>query len=382
MTAFLRCTTQILGPDNDCPDRTVPAVDRRLRVKPWPSLLTRPTVAVIIPCYNYARYLPEAIESALSQCGVDVEVVVVDDASTDESLQVARQFAANDPRVKVISHRKNAGPVETFNDGLAAAQGEFLVRLDADDILTPGALQRAAHVMCSFPSVGLVYGHPIHFSGEKLPRPRTTALSWTIWPGRRWLADRCRNGVNVITSPEVMMRRSVVDQVGGQRELAHTHDMEMWLRLSAFSDVAFVHGADQAWHREHGKSLSASVDDLKDVHERRAAFDVLFGSIAGSIPEAETLRSSANLALARHCLEMAIHLYCHWEVDMKRVKLMSGLAREMVPNVEEVPGWRGLEWRISVGPGKAACHPIFFIGRVYRGLRGKWRKLRWYRAGY
>jgi glycosyltransferase involved in cell wall biosynthesis len=378
MNSFLRFpmdNTLSMRPDSE-QDATV------LRVKASNADRPRPTVTVVIPCFNYARYLPAAVESVLSQEGVDVDVVVVDDGSTDESMQVALQFALNDPRVRVIAHDKNAGPVQTFNDGLAVAEGEFLVRLDADDILTPGALQRATDVMHSFPSVGLVYGHPIHFSGDNLPSPRTTATRWTIWPGRKWLAARCQNGCNVITSPEVVMRRSVVDQVGGQRELAHTHDMEMWLRLSAFADVAYIHGADQAWHREHSKSLSASVDDLRDFHERRAAFDVLFGGVVGAIPESETLRKCANFALARHCLEVAIRLYDHRHVDMQRVKLMAGLAREVMPNVEEVPGWRALERRMAVGPGIAARHPIFVLERIYRGLRGRWHKLRWHRAGY
>jgi len=384
MNTFLRLPTHNAMSMRSAPWRgeAVPGVSRRLIVKPRTSPLSRPTVTVIIPCYNYARYLSAAVESALSQGGVNVDVVVVDDASTDESLRVAQQFAANDARVRVIGHRTNAGPVQTFNDGLAIAQGEFLVRLDADDILTPGALQRATDVMSNFPSVGLVYGHPLHFSGGKFPVPRTTARRWTIWPGREWLADRCKTAWNVITSPEVLMRRSVVDRVGGQKELAHSHDMEMWLRLSAYSDVAYIHGADQAWHREHNKSLSTSVDSLKDFHERRAAFDVLFGGTVGTIPEAATLRASATLALSRYCLEVSSRLYDHWKVDLQQVELMVDLAREIVPNLEQVPGWRGLKWRMAVGPGKAACHPIFFLERLYRGLRGRWCKLRWHRAGY
>src|SRR5207248_4875057 len=135
--------------------------------------------------------------------------------------------AANDERIRVLVHKTNAGPVATFNDGLAEARGEFLVRLDADDVLTPGSLERSVAVAQHFPSVGLVYGHPLHFSGELRRRVRTKPTGWTIWPGRRWLADRCRNGVNVISSPEVLMRKSVVDIVGGQQPLAHTHDMEM-----------------------------------------------------------------------------------------------------------------------------------------------------------
>ena len=203
-----------------------------------------PSVSIVIPCYNYARYLPDAVGSVLSQSGVAVDVIIVDDSSTDHSLAVAYGLSTSEPRVQVVAHSTNAGPVQTFNDGLARARGEFLVRLDADDLLTPGSLARSVAVMRQYPSVGLVYGHPLHFSGLELPSARTKPTRWTIWPGRQWLRDRCRDGWNVITSPEVLMRSSVVERVGGQKYLDHTHDMEMWLRLSAYSDVAYIHGAD------------------------------------------------------------------------------------------------------------------------------------------
>src|SRR4051794_27777125 len=74
------------------------------------------TVSVVIPNYNYARYLPEAVHSALSQPGVSIDVIIVDDASTDNSVELARELAAKDRRIRLLVHRKNAGPVTTFND--------------------------------------------------------------------------------------------------------------------------------------------------------------------------------------------------------------------------------------------------------------------------
>jgi glycosyltransferase involved in cell wall biosynthesis len=130
----------------------------------------RPTVTVVIPCYNYARYLRESVSSALGQSEVDVDVVIVDDASTDDSQAVAQELAQRDPRVTVLAHHRNLGPVQTFNAGLARASGEFVARLDADDLLTNGSLGRAAAVMTRHPEVGLVYGHPIHFAPERSRR--------------------------------------------------------------------------------------------------------------------------------------------------------------------------------------------------------------------
>src|SRR4051794_27768782 len=107
----------------------LPRVERRARVRPAPlPASVRPTVSVVIPCFNYAHFLPLAVHSALGQQGVDVEVIVVDDASTDASLQVASDLAAEHVAVTVLSHATNQGPVATFNDGLQLASGEFLVR--------------------------------------------------------------------------------------------------------------------------------------------------------------------------------------------------------------------------------------------------------------
>lgn len=267
------------------------------------------TVTVVIPCFNYGRFLHGAVTSVLSQDEVEVDVVVVDDCSTDDSVQVAEGLAAADDRVRVVRHARNLGAVQTFNDGLAEARGEFLVRLDADDLLTPGSLARAVRLARRFPSVGLVYGHPVHFmDGQRLPPARDRATSWTVWPGASWVQERCADGRNVITSAEVLMRRSVVDRVGGQRDLAHTHDMEMWLRLASFSDVGYVHGADQAWHRDHPASLSArEVDIAVDLAERRRAFSTLFAGAVGGLPWAAEACRTVRDRLDRETLESLSH---------------------------------------------------------------------------
>ncbi|WP_220668314.1 glycosyltransferase family 2 protein [Pseudarthrobacter phenanthrenivorans] len=336
-----------------------------------------PTVSVVISCYNYARYLTTAVQSCISQQEVTVEVIIVDDASTDDSLDVARSLSRRHANVSVISHAANAGPVGAFNDGARLATGEFLVRLDADDILTPGSLGRAALVAQSFPSVGLVYGHPLHFSTLPLPKPRLRPTGWTIWPGSEWLATLCRSGKNVITSPEVMMRRSLVAELGYMSPLAHSHDMELWLRLSAFADVAYIHGADQAWHREHSQSLSArSVDNILDFRERVAAFDVLFGGPAGAQPDAASLRPVAQRTLAREALRTARHELARGTAGTSSLPAWLELARTIDPVVAESALWSRLQLAPRFGSLPA---PLRFSSLALR-LRGRIRsELEWYR---
>lgn len=95
------------------------------------------TVSLVIPCYNYGRYLRACVESVLRQDGVTLRILVIDDGSTDDSAAVAAALRARDPRVDVLRHARNRGHISTYNEGLEWATGDYTVLLDADDLLTP-----------------------------------------------------------------------------------------------------------------------------------------------------------------------------------------------------------------------------------------------------
>lgn len=363
-------------------DNTSVRLHQRIRVRPLLERPYTPTVSVVISCYNYAHYLPQAVQSCLDQLEVDVDVIIVDDASTDNSLAVAQGLAAAHANISVVAHSQNKGMVETFNDGAKTATGEFLVRLDADDLLTPGSLARATLVAQNYPSVGLVYGHPIHFSGGTPPAPQVTPSSWTIWPGLNWLGDRCRSGQNVITSPEALMRRSVVESVGYQANLRHTPDMEFWFRMSAFSDVAYIHGADQAWHRDHPDSMSArEVDGVVDLGERLEAFEALFGGVAGSVSGAYGLLGVAKRALVSEALYTA-----GLELDrgLRHPELIDAylrFARQVNPGVECSAEWIHLSTRVSKTSSANPWRLSSIVRRTHSRVRSELNWHRWRRNG-
>ncbi|MWV59869.1 glycosyltransferase family 2 protein [Rathayibacter sp. VKM Ac-2754] len=340
------------------------------------------TVSVLIPLYNYGRYLREATASALVQEGVDVQVVIVDDRSTDDSLAVARTIAAEDPRVTVIASPRNRGPVGSILVALSAATGEFSWYLDADDVITPGALARAVAVARTHPSVGLVYGHPLHFTdGAERPTARSTSTAWILWRGQDWLHERCRTGLNVITSPEVLVRRSVLDRVGWPRPLPHTYDLELWLRLSAAADVAYIQGADQAWHREHAGSRSDVVTPLRDLRERLLAFETFFAAPGGPLAEAAELEELARIALARSALERGAQHFDSGGATRAELDEHREFARSVFRDAAWLPEWERLQSRLlSPEPG-ARFAPRFLSERVVRRLRTdrSWR--RWHREG-
>ena len=125
-------------------------------------------VSVVIPCYNQARFLSEAIESALAQSYIKVQIIVVDDGSTDNTSEVATLYAG----VKCI-RQMNKGPADARNAGLQASSGEYLLFLDADDRLLPDAVDLGVRSLNSHSECGFVYGHVrlIAQDGSPLPSP-------------------------------------------------------------------------------------------------------------------------------------------------------------------------------------------------------------------
>jgi hypothetical protein len=342
-----------------------------------------PTVSVVIPCYNYGEFLPSSIGSALDQVGVRPEVIVVDDASTDGSAAVAEQYASVDERVRVVRHRANRGHVVTFNDGLAVATGEFVVRLDADDLLTPGSLARAVALFDAYPSVGLVYGHPRHFVGAP-PAPRSELRSWSVWAGEDWVALRCRTGVNCITTPEAMVRRSVLDVIGPlSTALSFAQDMEMWLRVASVSDVGRVDGPDQALHRDHPASMSATTGSgrILDLEERRTVFEVLFSGFGGALADAAQLHERARRALAAEALVHAYRAYDRGRTATEPVEQLIDFALATYARTKELPQWRALQRRRRVGARLAPYYPVFIGSAAHRRFQYIREHRAWARTG-
>lgn len=119
--------------------------------------MTQPRVSFVVLSYNYARFIGETISSILAQEGNhDFEIVVVDDASTDNSDEVIRAF--QDPRLRYFRHERNLGHAATVTDGLRAARGDLVARIDSDDRYRPYYLNEVLPLFDAHPEIGLVYG--------------------------------------------------------------------------------------------------------------------------------------------------------------------------------------------------------------------------------
>lgn len=345
----------------------------------------RPRVGVVIGSYNYGRFLPDCVGSVLSQPGVDVRAIVMDDASTDDTPQVCAELAG-DPRVSVVRQTRNVGHLANFNAGLAealASDVEYVVKLDADDALPPGALHRAASLMESRPGVGFVYGRYRRFSGASPPRVGTRQTGWTVWPGREWLAERCRRVFNVISNPEVVMNADALREAGPRfKDLPATYDYELWLRLAAVADVGRVEGAVQGLYRIHPASFQRTIHAsyVTDIRGRLDAFRSVFDDpVTAGLPDREDLRAEAMRRLAEEAVDRVCHVYDRRRVATAPVTELLAIADDAWPGWRDLPVGARLRRREALGPRWAGLSPLA-ARHVKRRLDAdlvRWRRRRW-----
>jgi GT2 family glycosyltransferase len=326
------------------------------RVTPLP-LLRRPSVTVVMPCYNYGHYLSRALTSVLSQAGVDVDVILIDDASPDGSGDVVRAMAAADRRVQPIVH-------ETYNEGLELATGDYVVLLSADDALPAGALSRATALLDAEPSVGFVYGHPVVFADDPPPAP-TGIRDWTVWTGEEWIERRCEKGENCIMNPEVVMRTSVQHAIGGyDPALPHSGDLEMWMRAAAMADVGRVNGPGQGYYRVHEMSMQRTVNagHLADLRGRRDAFAKVLVGPDARVADGARLFATARRSLAFAALGYARLAYEHGRAELEPINEYLAFAEETWPEARHSRQWSAVARRACLSAARLQ-HGIVWKGR-------------------
>ena len=209
-----------------------------------------PYISIIIPTFNRASLLPFAIKSALSQTFTDFELLILDDASTDNTYEVAESFLT-DPRVRLVKHPKNIGITENRNYGLSIANGKYIAMLDSDDVwLDSHKLERQLEILKSHPSIGIVgtYVKKINGNGKEIGIISYHAADDSIRKNMMWR--------NQFTQSSVLIRKQVFDDVGLYDEnIPIWEDYELWLRIGEkyqFRNIPeFLTG-----YREHEGNIS------------------------------------------------------------------------------------------------------------------------------
>jgi glycosyltransferase involved in cell wall biosynthesis len=216
------------------------------------------SISVIIPTYNYGRYVREAIDSALAQTHPPFEVIVVDDGSTDETPRVLAEFGQ---RIRVI-RQENQGVAAARNTGVAAARGEYLALLDSDDVWKPRKLELQIARFEADPALGLVHCGAETFDGTG--RTLTVLLHGT----EGWVAEEMlRLDRHVVQGPGsgILVPRRIVEEVGGfDDRLPPSDDWEICYRIALRYRIGFVREV-LVRYRQHGKGIHLNIPKMENA---------------------------------------------------------------------------------------------------------------------
>jgi glycosyltransferase involved in cell wall biosynthesis len=327
------------------------------------------TVSVFIPCYKYGRYLRACVESVLRQEGVGVRVLILDDCSPDNTPEVARELTAEDSRVEYHRNTTNRGHIATYNVGIEWCSGDYCILLSADDLLTPGALWRAAELMDEHDEVGMTYGRVIQVKGGVEPsgyEPPPADYGRLVVRGQSFIERACTTGENQVPTPAAILRTAVQKQVGGYRaELPHSGDMEMWLRCAAYADVGVI-DAQQAYYRVHGGNMSLDYyRGVGDLRQRCDAFDMVLTGCGARIEGVEELRDAARASVAREALRTAVSAFYRDQLVTCDDALR--FAAELQPAIRDHADFVRLRRRRLLG--HTACKLLRRVASVFRQNR-------------
>ncbi len=226
-----------------------------------------PKVSVIIPCYNQGRFLGDAVESALKQTLDDLEVIVVDDGSSDDTAKVVESFT--DPRIRFI-RQANLGAGAARNTGFRASTGTYVNFLDADDYLSPHKLARQAAALDADPSIALAFCDIAHVDAGGKPAGNYSVKSAFRPFSNDLLALLLAGGF--VPPHAFLIRRDVIDAVGlfdDTGAVAGCEDYDLWLRVAASGHRAFYVDEKDVFYRIHGSNMSLRPG-LMDLGRREA----------------------------------------------------------------------------------------------------------------
>ncbi|HSV94988.1 MAG TPA: glycosyltransferase [Spirochaetia bacterium] len=208
-----------------------------------------PLISVILPVHNASKYLVEALESLRYQTYPHFEVIAIDDASTDNSYQVLKNYTKIDSRFKAYKNKINLKIAKTLNLGITKAKGEFIARMDADDIALPNRFAKQIKFLTSHPGVVVVGGQCLtidkdsHITGKKLFPTNHIAIHELMYTA------------NPLQHPSIMIRRSLLPKAFSwyNPKLTPAEDLDLYFRLGKFGLFANLKSTI-LMYRQHGDS--------------------------------------------------------------------------------------------------------------------------------
>jgi glycosyltransferase involved in cell wall biosynthesis len=237
-----------------------------------------PTVSVLMPVRNGERFIVEAAESVLSQSVAELELVIVDDGSTDSTPRVLERLAAADSRVVVDRRQPGRNVAQILNVAAELSRAPLLARLDADDVALPNRFQRQIDYLAAHPEVALLGGQAamVDERGREFGK-----AEYPLEDGA--LREHLRSG-NPFVHSAVTMRREAFEAAGGYREnFDHGEDLDLWLRLADEHRIANLPDV-VVQYRIHGTQLSLRKQEDQALFAAAAHASAAIRSTSGSDP--------------------------------------------------------------------------------------------------
>lgn len=285
-----------------------------------------------MPVYNGEHFLPEAIDSILGQTFRDIELLIIDDGSTDRSADIIQAY--DDPRIRLVRNSINLGLVAALNKGLDLARGDYIARMDCDDIALPSRLEKQVRFMDGNPDVGLCGTFYQWFSGDLSKTVRLPEDDQSI---RLTLAFENSFGHNT-----VMLRRRHLSELGLKYDPAfkYAEDYEFWVRCSHYMKMANLPEVlvRYRFHPENTSSVYRGEQQQTADRIRRMQLDLL-----GLAATPEEL--AIHQQLAQHCFAGSIQ-----ELTLARnwlEKFTRTLAVRSSKSTESVHQRLGLNWYLA-----------------------------------
>jgi glycosyltransferase involved in cell wall biosynthesis len=226
-----------------------------------------PLVSAIMPVYNGERFLAQALDSALAQTMRNLEIVVVDDGSTDGSGALADLYASRHPGIVRVHHQLNRGLCHARNAAMAMARGAYFALLDADDVWLPHHLEESVAVLRDRRGVALVHAdiERIDVDGNSLGR---ATRYWDSLHADAFRVLFLRH--EHVCCPTAVFRREAIERIGNfdpQFNRMGCEDRDLWLRIAVIADIAYV-GNVHARYRLHGGNMSSNFAKMLQARMR------------------------------------------------------------------------------------------------------------------
>ena len=233
--------------------------------------MPNPTVSVVIPLYNGQRYIAETLQSVLAQTFSDIEVLIIDDGSTDQSIPICKRFT--DQRIRYF-HQSNRGLAGARNTGIRFARGEYIAFIDADDLWSPEKLEMHVQHFRFLPKMGVSYSYSalINESGQALGVFLLSGRSPTT-ASHCFIRNPIGNGSNAVIRANVLKgsnrsnSEEDTDLFIFDEELRQAEDLELWVRIAATSNWEFhCIPAPLTLYRINSTGLSSDVQSQRNYH--------------------------------------------------------------------------------------------------------------------